>query len=214
VAALLQDDRQTPVQDHTNQFLTHLPRLQKHARYALRHIPCPDLQSDLIAETVALAWKHFLSLVRRGKDPTTFFATLALRCSQAVRAGRRLAGSERSKDVLSPVARFRHGFTVGALDDQAHDEDAMAEALVDNTRSEVPDQAAFRIDFPRWRRRFGARKARVLTALMVGERTGHVAAKFGMSQARVSQMRREFLESWEAFHARDEDSFEEEREAA
>lgn len=57
-------------------------------------------------------------------------------------------GSERSKDVLSPVARTRHEFLVGSLDDQPREGDDLAEALVDNTRSAIPDQAAFRIDFP------------------------------------------------------------------
>jgi DNA-directed RNA polymerase specialized sigma24 family protein len=210
VAALLQADRPSSTA-LADQFLMHLPRLEKHARYALRHIPCPDVRADLIAETVALAWKHFLSLVRRGKDPTAFFTTLALRCSQAVRSGRRLAGSERSKDVMSPVARIRHGFTVGGLDDQSREGDTLAEALAENTQSEVPDQAAFRIDFPRWRRRFGPRKGRVLDALMVGEGTGHVAECFGLSQARVSQMRNEFRDNWESFHAGEEEVGEVER---
>ncbi len=142
----------------------YLPVLQKHARFALRHIPCPVTRSDLIAEIVALAWKHFLSLVQRGKDPSTFFTMLAMLCSQAVRSGRRLAGSERSKDVLSPIARIRHGFTVGALEDPPRKDDALADALAENSQSEVPDQAAFRIDFPRWRRRFGTRTGKVLDA--------------------------------------------------
>ena len=73
------------------------------------------------------------------------------------------------------------------------------EALVDNTRSLIPDQVAFRIDFPRWRRGLGIRNRRVLDALMGGEGTGDVAVRFAMSKARVSQLRREFEESWEAF---------------
>jgi hypothetical protein len=152
-----------------------------------------------------LAWKRFLSLTQRGKDPTTFFTALALRCSQAVRSGRRLAGSDASKDVLSPMARKRFGFTVGELDDQSREDDPLAEALAENTQSEVPDQAAFRIDFPRWRRGFGERNGRVLDALMVGRGTGEVAECFGLSQARVSQMRREFQDSWVAFHADHDD---------
>jgi hypothetical protein len=36
---------------------------------------------------------------------------------------------------------------------------------------------------------------------MVGEQTGHVADCFELSRARVSQMRREFQDSWDAFHA-------------
>ena len=199
MVALLPADLDSPVPGITNQFLTHLPRFRAHASYALRHIHCPERRSDLMAETLAMAWKHFLTLVQRGKDPTRFITTLALRCSQAARAGRRLVGSERSKDVMSPVAHARHGFAVGSLDDEFRDYDDLTEALVDNTRSLIPDQVAFRIDFPRWRRGLGSRNRRVLDALMSGEGTGDVAIRFGMSEARVSQLRREFEESWEAF---------------
>ena len=199
MAALLPADLDSPLPGITNQFLTHLPRFRAHASFALRHIHCPETRSDLMAEALAMAWKHFLTLVQRGKDPTRFITTLALRCSQAVRAGHRLVGSERSKDVLSPLAHARHGFAVGSLDDQPREDDDLAEALVDNTRSRIPDQVAFRIDFPRWRRGLGIRNRRVLDALMTGEGTGDVAERFGLSQARVSQLRGEFHQSWEAF---------------
>ena len=200
VAATLEADRESTVPGITQQFLKHLPRFRAHAQYSLRHIHCRDTRSDLIAEVLALAWKHFLALTHRGKDPATFITTLAHRCSQAVRSGRRLAGSESSRDVMSPVARVRHGFAIGTLIDQPREDDDLAEALADNTRSEVPDQAAFRIDFPRWRDRYGPRQRQVLDSLMVGERTSAVAAQYGVSQARVSQLRREFQENGEAFH--------------
>jgi DNA-directed RNA polymerase specialized sigma24 family protein len=206
-------NRESPDAGITDQFLAHLPRFRAHARFALRHIHSPEIRADLLAETIAIAWKHFVALTQRGKDPTTFIAVLALRCSQAVRGGRRLAGSESMKDVMSPVARVRHGFAVGPLDDHFREDDDLTEALADNTQSEVPEQAAFRIDFPRWRRRFGSRNRRVLNSLMVGEGTGAVAARFGMSPARVSQLRQEFKKNWDAFH-NEEVSEEMERECA
>ena len=133
--------------------------------------------------------------------------TLALRCSQAVRAGRRLAGSDRSSDALSPVARVRHAFAVRPLRDptpvidQQHENDAeLAEALSGDTRTPVPAQVAFRLDFPRWRSGFGRRARAVLDALAAGGRTNEVARELGLSPARVSQMRREFERGWRAFH--------------
>jgi DNA-directed RNA polymerase specialized sigma24 family protein len=93
-------------------FLTHLPRIREHARYALRHVSCPDTRDELTAEVIALAWKRFSALARRGKRPEEFITTLALRCSQAVRGGRRLCECDSSEDVLSPVARVRGGFAV------------------------------------------------------------------------------------------------------
>ncbi|HJZ57940.1 MAG TPA: hypothetical protein VKE74_23485, partial [Gemmataceae bacterium] len=128
-----------------------------------------------------------------------------------VRAGRRLAGSDRSTDALSPVARARHGFAVQPLrdptpatDQQPENDEELAEALSGNTRTPVPAQVAFRLDFPRWRSGFGRRAWAVLDALAAGGRTKEVARALGLSPARVSQMRREFERGWKAFHrARD-----------
>ena len=64
----------------------------------------------------------------------------------------------------------------------------------------MPDQVWFRIDFPRWLSRLSARDRRMAEALAAGSRPGEVAAAFGASAGRISQKRREFYDSWRAFH--------------
>ena len=64
----------------------------------------------------------------------------------------------------------------------------------------MPDQVAFRADFPAWLATRSQRDRRVVQDLMVGERTTDVADRHGLSQPRVSQLRREFREDWRAFH--------------
>jgi hypothetical protein len=180
-------------------FLLHLPRIEAHASCALRHVRCEDTRDDMAAEVVALAWRHFVRLALRGKRPEEFVTTLALRCSQAVRAGRRLAGSESAKDALSRIAAARHGFAVAHLGGEGLPE-GVKEALADCNRGTVPERAAFRIDFPAWRSGMSGHRRAVLDALASGEGTTEVADQFGVSPARVSQMRREFLQGWYAFH--------------
>src|ERR1700680_1074524 len=51
-------------------FLTLLPRIELHGRISFRHVRCPIQREEVIAEMVALCWKWFLSLARRGKDAT------------------------------------------------------------------------------------------------------------------------------------------------
>jgi hypothetical protein len=143
-----------PVADALTAFLVHLPRIHAHARFAFRHVLCPHARADLRDETVALAWKHFALLARTGRHPERFVTTLALRCTQAVRAGRRLCCCESPGDVLTPAARARHGFTVSRLGTRSTMPAEVTLALADTTRSRVPDQAAFRIDFPQWRALF------------------------------------------------------------
>ncbi len=184
----------------TELFLASLPRVLACANFSFRQVRCPDTRSDLIAEVLALAWSHFLGLTRRRRSPETFVTVLAMRCSQAVRAGRRLVRCDSARDVLSPVAMARHAFAVERLGSFTALGGELAEALCDNTRSRVPDQAAFRLDFPAWRALFRRRDRRVLDALMSGGRTSEVAAKFKLSPARVSQLRRQFEMSWVAFH--------------
>jgi hypothetical protein len=186
-------------------FLAHLPRFLAHARFAFRRVGCPEARADRVAETLALAWRHFAALSRRGKRPEEFVTTLALRCSQAVKAGRKLVGCEGGKDVLSPVAQVRHGFAVVRLPDrdlalECHPlPDELAEALTDNTRSAVPEQVAFRVDFPRWRSSLRRRDRKILDALAGGERPTDVAHRFALSKGRVSQLRREFEWGWREF---------------
>jgi hypothetical protein len=75
----------------------------------------------------------------------------------------------------------------------------LEERLRDNTLTPVPEQAAFRIDFPVWRCTRTERDRRVIDALMAGGRTRDVSQMFGLSPGRVSQLRRDFLEDWRRF---------------
>jgi hypothetical protein len=196
-----------------SRFLSLLPRIELHGRVAFRGVRCKDRLEDCIAEMVALAWKWFLSLVERGKDPLEFPTAIATFAARQVRSGRRLCGQEKDKDVLSHRAQQRRNFNVEplpastrrAFDDvygSAHgqrDLDAFEERLRDNTRTPPDEQAAFRLDFPAWLYRRSERDRRVIDDLMRGERTLDVANRHGLSPARVSQLRREFMEDWQHF---------------
>jgi hypothetical protein len=80
-------------------------------------------------------------------------------------------------------------------------QDIYEERLQDNTITPPPEQAAFRIDFPAWLGTRTDRDRRVVDDLMLGERTLDVARKYGLSPARISQLRREFLADWTRFTA-------------
>src|SRR5205085_7671788 len=89
--------------------------------------------------------------------------------------------------------------TASLPDRSSLDGKVLDEALHDNPRSPVPDQVCFRLDFPCWLNTLTERDRRVVGDLMAGERTLDVADKHGLSPARVSQLRREFMEGWLAF---------------
>jgi hypothetical protein len=200
--------------DHLHvQFLKLLPRIQIHAEIYFSHIKCPQKRADAIQETVASAWKWFLRLIEQGKDVNEFPTTFITLVARGVKHGRRLAGMAKSKDVMNPLAQQMFGFIVELLPAStraAHEElygevrgqrnqDAFEERLRDNTQTPVPDQVAFRLDFPVWRLTRTERDRRVIDDLMTGERTQDVAAKYGLTAGRISQLRRDFMEDWEWF---------------
>src|SRR5205823_2266207 len=110
------------------------------------------------------------------------------------------ATQDRARDVLSPLAQARYGFAVASIPDGSSlSGNVLDEALHDNTRTPVDEQVCFRLDFPAWLNTLSDRDRRVVADLMAGERTLDVADKYGLSQGRVSQLRREFMVRWRRF---------------
>jgi hypothetical protein len=113
-----------------------------------------------------------------------------------------VAGQESVKDVLCTQAQDRGGFLVEKLPDCGTlSGNPLTEALTDNTQTPPPDAAAFRNDFPRWLSSWGSRHRRIIEDLAFGKRTLDVARRFGLSPARVSQLRRHFCQDWDRFTA-------------
>lgn len=195
------------------QFLELLPFIETHGQITFRYLRCPHRRADALQEMRALGWLWHLQLAQRGKDAREFVASFVTFLARSVKCGRRLAGMEKSKDALCQQAQQRHGFCVQALpfslrapienlygDPHSQEiQDALEEILQDNTQTPVPEQVAFRQDFPAWRRTRCQRDRRVIEDLILGERTLDVADKYGMSPGRVSQLRRDFMEDWTRF---------------
>jgi len=193
-------DRAPPLPPPHLAFLAALPRIVLHGRVSFLHVASAEAREEAIAEMVALSWSWFVRLARRGKDPTGFVSAIATFAARAVRSGRKLCGQERAKDVFSARARRAGGFAVLPLPDVSTPHgNPYEEALVDNTRTPVPDQVSFRLDFPAWRLTRSRRDRDVIDDLMLGEPTSGVARRHGLSAARVSQLRRELHDDWQRF---------------
>ena len=187
---------------NANDFLTLKPAIELHAQVAFRHLPAND-REEAIAEAVAAAFQSFSSLTRRGKDPSQFPSMLATRAVQHVFNCRRVGTALNSRDVFSRLARRRDGFQLHSL----HQEDGdWTEALVDDTQTPVPDQVSFRCDFPGWLRTLTARDCRLVNLLAMGHSTNLMATTFGISPARISQLRRELHDWWQVFLGESEET--------
>src|SRR5262249_20555030 len=163
-------------------------------------------------EMLALAWRWFLRLIEQGKDPLEFPAAIADFAARAVKAGRRLCGKHKGKDILNPLAQQRHDFVVEPLlsTRRSHEsrysvplgqraQDVLEERLKDNSITPPPDAAAFKIDFTCWLQTRTDRDRGIIGDMILDERTLDLAKKFGLSVGRISQLRREYMQDWRHF---------------
>ena len=73
------------------------------------------------------------------------------------------------------------------------------EVLLEDYRTPVPDQVAFRIDFGTWMSGLSPLKRVVAALLAIRETTGDTARRCSLTAGRVSQLRRELQENWHAY---------------
>jgi hypothetical protein len=105
----------------------------------------------------------------------------------------------RIADAMSNYAQFREQFSVERLDHFSDENGCWKEVLVDDRRATPAAVAATRLDFTEWLRRLTARLRKIALALAAGETTSAAAKMFGVSPARISQIRDLLRRSWEEF---------------
>ena len=180
---------------HQKQFLEMLPQVRSQACRAFRKLR-PERREDLIQEVIATAFCAYVSLVRRGRAITAYATPLANFAIRQAIAGRRIGSRSRLNDVTSPFAHAARGILVEHLDSE-HGE--WRAALVEDRRASPADIAAARIDVAAWFCAMPESHRRIAQALAMGDTTSEVARLFGLSAARVSQIRGLLKASWERF---------------
>jgi hypothetical protein len=160
---------------------------------------------DTFSCCVATPWGYCPSLPGRsrflaGRISRRYPAPLASYAIAQVRDGRKVGNRHSVRDVLSQYAQREKGFSLERLDRYDAEDDQWREIVVEDRRTPPPDQAAFRIDFPAWLGQHSARNRRIAAALAIGYKAGEVAEKYGLSNARVNQLRRVLDALWQEFH--------------
>jgi DNA-directed RNA polymerase specialized sigma subunit len=108
--------------------------------------------------------------------------------------------SNNNKDISSQYCQQRKCVNVRSIHHWDDQEQQWQEILVEDKTATPADLAASRIDFPAWLQTLSKRDRKIALKLSEGESTSRVARLFRISAARVSQLRRELLEAWNAFH--------------
>src|SRR5688572_24444243 len=139
-------DQQT---DWHEGFLELLPRIERYAHLALRRLPV-EAKEDAVCEVIANCLCAYRRLFERNKPEQAFASVLVRYAAALYYRGRRIGTPQCSCDLYSTQVRQKARIelrSVGTPRDQRAD---WLECLVDNSRTPVPDQAHFRIEFPRW----------------------------------------------------------------
>ncbi len=175
-----------------------LPIIERQAQHAFRNLDV-EAREDAVTEVIANATCAYRRLHERNELQRAFATALAKFAIKSYWSGRRCGTSQCSRDVCSSRAKQTAGFelcSLGAPGDQVGE---WMECLVDNRVTSIPNQVAFRIDFPRWLDELSPRDRRIAERLSLGYSTSDVASEFKISPGRISQLRRQLADSWYEF---------------
>jgi hypothetical protein len=192
------------------EFVTHLPAVESAARWTFRHrlrLRRQDFE-EALAETRAAAWRAWVGLLSRGKDPIQVGVhAIAANAVRYVKNGRRVGnpngGGRSAMDVHNRKARAAGGYWIGSLDGNGQPEgESIAgwrDWIVGDNRCTPAEEAVFRLDFATWLASLPDRRRRTAELLGLGYGTGEVARALGITAAAVSQARPSLERSWRAF---------------
>jgi hypothetical protein len=184
-----------------NGFLAVLPAIQTHAQIQFRRLPALR-REEAVQEAVAAACVSYQILASKGRLHVAHPGTLAEFAVRHVRNGRHVGGHQDSaRDVISPTCQQRHHLRVRSVQTAPSGcgTDGWRQVAIADRKADIPDLAAFRIDFGDWLRTLAPRDRRIINRMAAGERTMDVADRFRISWGRVSQLRRRFERNWRAF---------------
>ena len=180
-------------------FLAMVPAIRRTAEICFRKLR-PDLRREMVDEVIVSALAGYARLVERGKEDLAFASALARFAVFQVRQGRQVGTRLNVRDVTSRYAQLQKGIHVERLDQFNDEENCWQEIVVEDKKSTPADVAITRIDFAEWLGTMSALRRKIAQCLATGESTLEAARQFAVSPGRISQLRREFQASWQAFH--------------
>jgi len=169
-------------------FESMLPVLTIRFRKAALSIKSYEERTDAVAEMVGIAFGMYVNLAKRGRTDI-FSSPIGEFAVKAFFSGRRVAGMS-ATDVTSPRCKFLGRSTVV--------NDGVGKCICRRT-FKPSTIACFNIDFAAWKETLDERTRNLLTDILDGEITSCLARRYKISPARISQIRRELVESWYDF---------------
>ena len=186
--AITKSSHQPANVQHDGRFLEMVPAIQRDARSAFRNLRT-QAREEAISAVVTDAFFAFRRLVELSKQDVAYATPLARFAVRRYWTGR-CACMPRGRDMMSHKAGTTHGIVVERLDVFDADQCKWRQALVEDRHAGPAEIAASRLDVAAWLRSLPRRDRRVAETLSLGHTTSEAARRFGVSRARVSQLRR------------------------
>jgi uncharacterized protein (DUF2344 family) len=180
-------------------FMQIMPAIQTHLKIQFRQLPA-ERREEATQEAIASACASYRMLAVKGRLADAHPSTLAAYAVNYVHNHRHLGGSQdAARDAMSVIAQARHRFRTISYDRYKDDVDAWEQMNIVDKKASVSDLACFRVDFRAWLKTLTRRDRQIIAAFIRGSSTMAVAEQFGISEGRVSQLRRKYETLWRAF---------------
>ena len=197
IATMRKQNRFQVTEEQREQFLEMLPQIRRQALVAYRGLGA-EAREEFVTAVLAAAFIGFARLVELGKTDIIYSSPLAKFAIKHVNSGRSVGTPINRQDLCSSYGRCHRGVRVQRLD-QRHADGQWKEILVEDRHTRPADVAAARVDIASWFDSLPPSKRRIALALALGDATSSVAARYGLTSSRISQLRRELAESWGLF---------------
>jgi hypothetical protein len=192
------------------QFILYLPVVETHASIQARRLSALE-REEFVAEAVAAAFLIYDSALKRGTAKRVTPSTLANYAVLHVKNSRHAGGQKvASRDVLSKRAQGLYGFRVSCESDfHAYSRNSnldlnSRELRLDDyadSRTPVPDQVAFRMDWSAFLNQNTARTRAAIGLLAAGYSRKEVSEYLGVTPAAITQRMARVEKDWIRYSA-------------
>jgi DNA-binding NarL/FixJ family response regulator len=172
--------------------------IQKQLSYGFRNLK-GEAKEEAMQEAIVNCTVCYAQLHEKGHVDKASATSLARYAIRQVKSGRTIGSKLNVREPLSRYAQVRKQFRVSRLDHFDRARECWLPPLVEDPRISVLEQVALRIDVPHWLSAFSRRAQNIARDLAYGFTTSEIAQKYRLSPGRISQMRREFYQSWLRF---------------
>jgi hypothetical protein len=184
--------------NHGAGFVPMIPVIRRQAKISFRKKGREE-REELIEECVANAFRAYARLWELGKEELIYPSVLARYAVKQVREGRKVGGHLNQNEILSRYAQLRRRIAVERLDCYDAEDEEWKAATIEDNRTPIAEQVAFKMDFEHWLRQQRRPRRRIAEFLALGYTTTETARRFDVSKGRISQLRREFERSWKTY---------------